>query len=164
MQESRQVALKQTEEQVKQMRNEASAHTHSKTHYVRNKLTTKVAGKTPKAKVYPSGLSDQDIKAALSLVDESWAIQEHRLQQYLQRNYGIANGIPMMIEVGEEEYERPDTATSLGKIVEKVTIESTPTIEKNAQLGGPSSPVDYDISDLARELELTFSGNHESFL
>lgn len=87
------------------------------------------------------GLSDQDIKAALGLVDESWERQEYRLQQYLQRNYNLANGIPTALDVDDEEFERPDTATSLGQLVEKVQIERTPTNEKDAQLGdGGSAP------------------------
>jgi hypothetical protein len=135
MQESRQMALKQTEDQVKQMRDDPLAHTRPRSVSVRSKIASKVSGKASKERVHSMGLSDQDIKAALGLVDESWGRQEYRLQQYLQRNYNLANGIPTTMEVDDEEFERPDTATSLSKIVERVKLESTPTAEKDLQLG-----------------------------
>lgn len=139
MHESRQMALKRTEDQVKQMRDDASVHTTSKPASVRSKLASKaskVTSKTGRDRGPSIGLSDQDIKAALGLVDESWSRQEFRLQQYLQRNYNMANGIPVPLDVGDEDFERdrPDTASSLSKIIEKVTIDSTPTAEKEFQL------------------------------
>jgi hypothetical protein len=163
MQESRQMALKQTEDQVKQMRDDVSIHNPSATHSVRSKLASKMTNKTSRDKPHPMGLSDQDIKAALGLVDESWARQAYRLQQYLQRNYNIANGIPTTMDVDEEEFERPDTATSLGKILEKVQIESTPTVEKNLQLGTITPDTDYDITPLEKELEMSFGENRRAF-
>lgn len=140
MQESRQMALKRTEDQVKQLRDDASIHTTSKPTSVRSKLASKaskVTSKTGRERGPSVGLSDQDIKAALGLVDESWSRQEYRLQQYLERNYNIANGIPVPLDVGDEDFERdrPETASSLSRIIEKVTIDSTPTAEKDLQLG-----------------------------
>lgn len=142
MNESRQMALKRTEDQVKQMRDDVSIHTASKPASVRSKLASKaskVASKTGRDRGPSIGLSDQDIKAALGLVDESWSRQEYRLQQYLQRNHNIANGIPVSMDVGDEDFERdrPDTASSLSKIIEKVTIDSTPTAEKEFELAAP---------------------------
>lgn len=163
MQESRQMALKQTEDQVKQMRDDASMHTHVKGASVRSKLSSKVGAKSSREKAHPTGLSDQDIKAALGLVDESWARQEYRLQQYLQRNFNIANGIPTTMDVDEEEFERPNTATSLGKIIERVKIESTPTAEKDLQLGSATPEADYDITPLEKQLEMSFSHNRTTF-
>jgi hypothetical protein len=131
---------------------------------VRSKLASKVAGKAPKEKIHPSGLSDQDIKAALGLVDESWARQEYRLQQYLQRNYNIAHGIPTTMDVDEEDFERPDTATSLGRIIEKVKIESTPTYEKDLQLHMPTPDTDYEeMTPLEKDLEMSFTQNRRAF-
>jgi hypothetical protein len=135
MQESRQMALKRTEDQVKQMRDDATTQSQ-RTASVRSKLASKVSSKPSKEKPHPSGLSDQDIKAALGLVDESWARQEYRLNQYLQRNIDIANGIPVPMDVDDEEFERPDTASSLSKIFDKVRIQRTPTVEKEVELGG----------------------------
>lgn len=107
----------------------------------------------------PFGLSDQDIKAALGLVDESWERQEYRLQQYLQRNYNIANGIPANMEVDDEEFERPGTAASIGKLVEKVVLDATPTIEKEIQLGAAVHDSRQDVTPLEKEIETSFSHN-----
>ncbi len=175
MQESRQMALKQTEDQVKSMRDDVSMPTQSKSASVRSRLANRVVSKSSKEPSYPMGLSDQDIKAALGLVDESWARQEYRLQQYLQRNHNIAHGIPTAMDVDEEEFERPDTANSLGRILERVKIESTPTAEKNVQLGvytpefytpsasTPTTEIDYDITPLEKELEMSFGDNRRAF-
>ena len=104
------------------------------------------------------GLSDQDIKAALGLVDESWGRQEYRLQQYLQRNYNLANGIPTTMEVDDEEFERPDTATSLSMIVERVKLESTPTTEKDLQLGSVTEEGYRDApTPPEKDFEMSFS-------
>lgn len=143
MHESRQMALKRTEDQVKQMRDDASIQMHSKHTSVRSKLASKaskVTSKTGRDRGPSIGLSDQDIKAALGLVDESWSRQEYRLQQYLQRNHDIANGVPVSMDVGDEDFERerPDTASSLNKILERVTFDSTPNAEKDFQLGIPT--------------------------
>jgi hypothetical protein len=165
MQESRQMALKQTEDQVKQMRDDHAVQTRERSNSMRSKIASKVAGKAPKERVQSTFLSDQDIKAALGLVDESWRRQEYRLQQYLQRNYNIANGIPTTMDVDDEEFERPDTASSLSKIVEKVKIESTPTVEKDAQLGAQlgsigeaDSGVD-GVTQLEKDMEMSFADN-----
>jgi hypothetical protein len=137
MDESRQLALKTTEDQVKQIRDEASSPSaQRRSSSVRQKFASRVRGNSTKDQTLSMGLSDQDIKAALSLVDESWERQEYRLQQYLQRNHNIANGVPAALDVDDEEFERPDTATSLGRMLEKVQTESTPTAEKDVQLGG----------------------------
>jgi hypothetical protein len=164
MQESRQMALKQTEDQVKQMRDDVSIHTQARGHSVRSKLASKVAGKAPKEKSHASGLSDQDIKAALGLVDESWARQDYRLQQYLQRNHNIANGIATTLDVDEEDFERPDTATSLGRIIEKVRFESTPTTERDVQLGMATPDTEYDdATPMEKGLEMSFAQNYRAF-
>lgn len=162
MQESRQMALKQTEDQVKQMRDDHSAQNQTRSASVRNRIASKVSGKTPKERMQSTFLSDQDIKAALGLVDESWERQEYRLQQYLQRNYNIANGIPTAMDVDDEEFERPDTASSLSKIVEKVTIESTPTTEMDMQLGSVKEDGEY-ITPLEKDIEMSFSENRNAW-
>ncbi|KAF2205843.1 leucine rich repeat protein-like protein [Delitschia confertaspora ATCC 74209] len=159
MQESRQTALKQTEDQVKSMRDDTSASAQNRSASVRNKISNKVSGKAAKEKTSSMLLSDQDIKAALSLVDESWGRQIYRLQQYLQRNFNIANGIPTALEVDDEEFERPDTATSLSRIVEKVKFDSTPTVEKQLQLGEKMMIQEEDdddtVSDMVSERTLS---------
>ena len=167
MHESRQLALKTTEDQVKQLRDEASqSHSggHRRSPSVRQKFTSRVQGRSSKDKALPMGLSDQDIKAALSLVDESWERQEYRLQQYLERNYNLANGIPTSLDVGDEEFERPDTATSLGKLVEKVQIDKTPTAEKDLQLAPVVTHNSVNsISSLEKEIQMSFEQSRSAF-
>jgi hypothetical protein len=159
MQESKQMAFKHTEDQVKQIRDDTIAQAQ-RTTSVRSKFASKVSGRPTKERSQSMSFSDQDIKAALNLVEESWSRQEWRLQQYLQRNHNIANGIPTTMEVDDEEYERPDTATSLSKIVEKVKFESTPTAEKDAQLGDVMEEEQAEnVSSLEKDIEMSFAEN-----
>lgn len=165
MQESRNMALKQTEDQVKQMRDEALKESQTRPNSMRSKLANKVSGKTTRERAPSIILSDQDIKAALNLVDESWGRQEYRLQQYLQRNYNLANGISTTMEVNDEEFERPDTANSFSQIVQKVTFESTPTAEKEVQLGAGVDNMERrdTLTPLEKDMEMSFSENMEMF-
>ncbi|KAJ4303084.1 hypothetical protein N0V90_001975 [Kalmusia sp. IMI 367209] len=168
MDESRQLALKTTEDQVKQIRDEATTQPQSRPYTrspsVRHRIADRVHGRAAREKTLPMGLSDQDIKAALSLVDESWERQEYRLQQYLQRNYNLVNGIPTALDVDDEEFERPDTATSLGKLVEKVKIDSTPTTEKDLQLGvAPKQSARHRANSFEKEIEMSFSENRNAW-
>ena len=156
MQESRQMALKQTEDQVKQMRNEnMTMPTQTRSASVRSKISSRVTGKPVRERVTSMPMTDQDVKAALGLVDESWERQIFRLQQYLKRNHDIANGIPTSLDVDEEEFERPegfarpDALRTLSSIVEKAQFESTPTVEKNARLGAQYE-VDSDEDDVVQ--------------
>lgn len=80
-------------------------------------------------------LSDQDIQAALRLVAESWDRQQYRLQQYLQRNICILQGIPTAMQIEEEDFERPMSVGSFSKLLEKVKVDSTPTAEKELDFG-----------------------------
>jgi hypothetical protein len=160
MHESRNAALKATEDQVKQLRDDAATQSQTRSLSVRSKISNRVHGKVTRERVIPYGLSDQDIKAALGLVDESWERQEYRLQQYLQRNYDIANGIPVNMEVDDEEFERPDTAASIGKLVEKAVLDTTPTIEKEIQLGTAVHDSRQDATPLEKEIEMSFPHNY----
>ncbi|PVI07577.1 leucine rich repeat protein-like protein [Periconia macrospinosa] len=169
MQESRNAALKATEDQVKQIRDETIAQAHTRSSSVRNKLSSRVGGKTTSKRAMSFGLSDQDIKAALGLVDESWERQEYRLHQYLQRNYNLANNIPTTMEVDDEEFERPETALSLGKLVEKVQLDSTPTGEKQVELGNPVIHEDLlgktslDRTSLDKDLATSFAQDYAAW-
>jgi len=159
MDESRQLALKNTEDQVKQLRDDAATQSRARSSSVRRKIASKVHNRSSKEKALPVGLSDQDIKAALGLVDESWERQEYRLQRYLQRNNNFANGIPTEMEVGDEEFERHDTAANIGGVVEKVQSESTPTVEKDIQLDPIYPDGSQESSSLQKEIEMSLSEN-----
>ncbi|KAL9076879.1 MAG: hypothetical protein Q9157_003514 [Trypethelium eluteriae] len=87
----------------------------------------------------PQQLSDQDIKAALRLVDESWERQQWRLNQYLSRNFDIFSGKDVDLDIPEEDFERPSSVASLGKLLEEVKTDTTPTLEKDLDLGTEAS-------------------------
>jgi hypothetical protein len=166
MQESRQMALKQTEDQVKSMRDDHTTQTQTRSLSIRNKITNKVGGKAPRERSRSTFLSDQDIKAALGLVDESWARQEYRLQQYLHRNHNIANGIPTTMEVDDEQFERPDTATNINNMVERAMVDSTPTMEKELDLGTTISDGQDELSrvtSLEKGIEMAFQQNRTTW-
>ncbi|KAF2142978.1 uncharacterized protein K452DRAFT_225981 [Aplosporella prunicola CBS 121167] len=135
MDDSRYENLRQTEMAIRNMRGETLSNTPAKHTSVRSKLANKIGGKASVEKPAVIPISDQDARAAVSLVEESWERQAHRLNIYLQRNVNIAAGIPTPIDIEEELPERPDRPFSMGKLIEQVQIDSTPTIEKQAILG-----------------------------
>jgi len=141
MHESRQEHLRRTEAQIKAIRDEAHASHHGKATAMRSILAGK-AVKPSKDRPSSSQLSDQDIRAAMRLVEESWDRQTYRLQQYLQRNASISRGIPVPLDVDEEEFERPDTGRSMSKILEQVKTDRTPTMEKEVSLADEPEKVD----------------------
>ncbi|KAF4555428.1 Hypothetical protein D9617_2g053870 [Elsinoe fawcettii] len=174
MDESRALALKQTERQVKQIRDEAamtptpaspltkatgltmrkglasvkrqvrsssaspsfpslSSSQASSTRSVSSPLATpksRLANSSIPASAPLPQLSEQDILAALRLVAESWDRQQYRLQQYLQRNWALLQGMDVPMEIQEENFERPDSVGSLGQVLERVKMEQTPTAER----------------------------------
>ncbi|KAI9661703.1 MAG: hypothetical protein M1821_008941 [Bathelium mastoideum] len=113
----------------------------------------------------PQQLSDQDIRAALRLVDESWERQQWRLNQYLQRNYDIMSGKDVDLDIPEEDFEKPDTVTNLGKLLEEVKTDSTPTAEKDVDLGLEAARLEQEeeeedeeewrMSEKEKELEIS---------
>ncbi|KAK8179734.1 hypothetical protein BC567DRAFT_242328 [Phyllosticta citribraziliensis] len=110
MPDGRELALRQTEMTVKNMRAEARAQQQSKTTSIRNRVAFKM-GKSPEPRASPTQMSEQDVRAAVRLVEESWDRQAHRLSVYLQRNMNIAAGLPASTD-GEEE--SPENAVILG--------------------------------------------------
>lgn len=181
MEEGRAMALRQTEKQVKQIRDEASAPANSPSSpmskassfgmrrglasvkrnvsrsshspsfpSLNSSSTPPLANATPKSRVANSSipasaplpqLSEQDVIAALRLVAESWDRQQYRLQQYLQRNWCILQGIDVPLTIQDEDFERPDSisVTSLAGVLEKVKIDSTPTMERQTLDFPPSA-------------------------
>ncbi|KAK7550395.1 leucine rich repeat protein-like protein [Phyllosticta citricarpa] len=110
MQDGREGALRQTEMTVKNMRAEVRAQQQSKTTSIRNRVAFKI-GKAPEPRASPTQMSEQDVRAAVRLVEESWDRQAHRLSLYLQRNMNAAAGLPTSTDVEEEHLERPKNLT-----------------------------------------------------
>ncbi|CAD0090461.1 unnamed protein product [Aureobasidium vineae] len=138
MDESRLAALKQTETQVKQIRDEVPATTSP----LKPSVPAPLSKQPPSSSVAGSpitapsaSLTDQDIQAALRLVTESWDRQQYRLQQYLERNCCILHGVPTSMEIEEEAFERATSVGTLSQLIEKVKLDSTPTAEKELDFG-----------------------------
>jgi len=96
---------------------------------------------SPKVGAVPQW-TDHDISAALRLVAEGWEVQMRRLQIALERNWRLECGLPvdeldLQVLNGASDkmfVERPGTATSISKVLEKVMLQTTPTAEKSAEL------------------------------
>ena len=153
--ESREAAVRQTEDQIRIARTKtdsssALSSTTSKISSVRRTFTSLSASAMPSSSAIRTSSkvgavpqwTEQDIQAALRIVTEGWELQASRLNEYLARNWRILHG---MSEPGEGaasaksetsiETQRPGTAGSLGRVLEKVAAESTPTREEDLQLG-----------------------------
>lgn len=74
-------------------------------------------------------LNEQDIGAALRLVDQGWERQAYRLSQYLGRNHALANGFDVPMEIEEEEFEKDALDPDLLKLLEEANFDRTPTLE-----------------------------------
>lgn len=79
--------------------------------------------------------TEQDIKAAVSALQEKWDAEIVRMQSYLSRNFRLTQGLPASDEGANSENHRPHTAESLGEVLRRVKLDSTPTMEKELGLG-----------------------------
>ena len=92
----------------------------------------------------PPKYTEQDLKAAVGSLEQNWELQVSRLQSYLQRNYCLANGIPVpeIITTSprqSQSSDRPPTAESLMTALRDATLDRTPTVELDFQLGEKSA-------------------------
>ena len=81
-----------------------------------------------------SAYSEQDTKAAIDALNEKWDAEVSRMESYLVRNHHLANGLPWG-DWETSENQRPRTAETLGDVLRKVKLDSTPTLEKEVGLG-----------------------------
>lgn len=72
----------------------------------------------------------QDIQTTHRLLTEQWDRQCYRLEQYLQRNWCLLNGMPVEMQIEDEAYERPSSVGSMTKMLERVKNDTTPRNEK----------------------------------
>jgi hypothetical protein len=150
MTESREAALHETEQSVRSLRDEQSQAPSRESNRRLSRFLMAPSSKLARSQSSggsvtdagrsrthqqahgPSPLSDADIRAAMTLVDESWNRQLYRLSQYLGRNYDISQGIPTSMDVDDEAFERPTSGSSIGQLkslIEQVQIDSTPIAE-----------------------------------
>lgn len=149
--EARDAALRQTQQQIAEAQQKTHASLDSST--IESNLRRAWTGLSLTSTSSPSKTAtsktgaiapwtDHDIAAALRLVAEGWEDQMRRLQVFLDRNWRLGCGLPVdqadvQVLAGKSVNsltERPGTASSLSKILEKVILQTTPTAEKRADL------------------------------
>ncbi|KAF1981160.1 leucine rich repeat protein-like protein [Aulographum hederae CBS 113979] len=140
MDESRDETIKQTVKGATHVHeNTPPRHHHDTMSSIRRKFTKKSTTRphhTPSSSVE---LSEQDVKAAVSLLNQGWDYQVARLEQYLQRNYCLAHNIPLVTETPPELLDPPNLGGSMTELFERVKLDSTPTMEKDVQLGNAAA-------------------------
>ena len=76
--------------------------------------------------------TDHDVREAIQILDDKWDSQTTRLEQYLQRNRDVAEGVPVADE--DVDTERPDSGTSFTVMLERARLDTTPTVERGDAL------------------------------
>ena len=79
----------------------------------------------------------QDVNATFAALEEQWQTQNARLERYLLRNYQLSSGMHW----SDHDDGRPQTADSLGKLLARVKLDRTPTLERTI------SPLDFDLHE-----------------
>lgn len=80
----------------------------------------------------------QDIQTTHRLLTEQWDRQCYRLNKYLERNWCLLHDIAQDAEdEPDEKFERPESAGSLGKVLEQVKFDTTPRNEKDGYFDSP---------------------------
>ncbi|KAI9719020.1 MAG: hypothetical protein M1828_006396 [Chrysothrix sp. TS-e1954] len=148
LEEGRDAALRHTTEQIRLARNKnegsAMSSATSKVSSMKRTLasfgsnTATASFKGPSKTAAVPEWTEQDVQAALRLVHEGWEGQVKRLEVFLDRNWKMYNGMALDVDeaaAGSTSPQRPGTAGSITKIMERATIDTTPTMEKQTQLG-----------------------------
>lgn len=113
-------------------RQEAKANAGLST--VRRRIAS-IAGSYPKAKPMMQPTIQPGGPPVLKELYDGWDKQARRLERILMRNANIANGVFDTMQIEYEPNGRPATAGSLTDFFEKLQFDSTPTLEKQPQLG-----------------------------
>ncbi|KZF21320.1 RNI-like protein [Xylona heveae TC161] len=127
-------SLQMVEREIQAIRVESSVNTSKSS--VRRTLAA-VSSKASKSQSPPHvTYTEQDVIAAVKLMNDKWERQTKRLEHFLLRNYCLDNGLPapMMDSMGVEN-DRPITSTSISGLLNTVRLDSTPTAEKEVSLG-----------------------------
>ena len=148
LEEGRDAALRQTTEQIRVARNktDGSAMSSASSKVTSMRRTLANLGSTTTIPTLKGGAktaavpewTEQDVQAALRLVNEGWEGQVKRLEAFLDRNWKMYQGLPTEEDgVADQSVspQRPGTAGSISRVLEKTALESTPTMEKQARLG-----------------------------
>jgi Ran GTPase-activating protein (RanGAP) involved in mRNA processing and transport len=106
---------------------------------VRRALSNAVPGRSSSARSIekPSQLSnvtEQDVQAAVSSVEQKWEAEIDRLSDYLTRNYNIASKTSFADGIDSSAPNRPVTVGSLTTALEAAMLDQTPRAELDRQL------------------------------
>jgi hypothetical protein len=112
----------------------------SKTSFAMNLPSSKSRQASHNPVAAPVVFTVQDIQTTHRLLSEQWDRQCYRLSQYLDRNWCIMNNMPVNMEVEDEKFERPQSVSSIGKVLEAVKSETTPRAEKDVYFDKAPSP------------------------
>jgi hypothetical protein len=111
-------ALQRVEREIQSTCAEANSGTH-KSSLRRSLASVKPSNHQHRHAEY----TDQDVLAAVRVMDEKWDRQIRRLQNFLIRNYCITSGIPLPPEEGDEN-SPPDTAVPTLELLGKASAVS----------------------------------------
>ena len=81
------------------------------------------------------GYTDQDVLDAVSRLDQTWDNEVARLQSYLARNRTLAGGLFGDEDMPSPTGSRPPTAGKLATALQSASLDRTPTLELDRQLG-----------------------------
>ena len=83
-------------------------------------------------------MTEQDARAALTSLAQTWDEEINRLAEYLTRNYRYVCGLPLGELGNTSSASRPPTAGALMGAIKSAMLEQTPTAEVDRQLGAVS--------------------------
>ncbi|KAI9786892.1 MAG: hypothetical protein M1839_005123 [Geoglossum umbratile] len=113
-------ALQRVEREAQSTRAETNSSTH-KSSVRRSLAAVKTGGHQHRHAV--SEYTDQDVQAAVRVMNEKWDRQIRRLQNFLVRNYCMASGRPLLPDEDGED-SRPETAVPTLGLIETVSAMS----------------------------------------
>ncbi|KAI9811000.1 MAG: hypothetical protein M1827_005732 [Pycnora praestabilis] len=153
----RKESLQTVEREIQSMRTESKANLSNKQSVRRSLANVGRSSKTTKAgsaAAIPT-FTEQDVQAAVRMMNEKWDRQSDRLRYILTRNINLANGDPapaMHPDFNEGESGRRMSTASLAGVLEKVALQSTPTMEKEVALSdGMDEKYGLDMDDSGEE-------------
>ncbi|KAK3045342.1 hypothetical protein LTS18_013999 [Coniosporium uncinatum] len=164
MDESREEGIKQTIKEATEVQRIGSPKPEQPSSSMRTRFVSRVVSPRPRrlSNALPITLTQQDIQAAVGLLHHGWDFQVSRLQQYLDRNYRIMNGLPLedvspdqgYIDGMLEDIEVSAMAANVTELLEKVKTDSTPRVEKQLNFDGVTADPQDEEPSLMDEIEM----------
>jgi len=164
MDESREEGIKQTIKEATEVQGVGSPQPEQQSSSMRTRIVSRVVSPKPRrpSNALPITLTQQDIQAAVGLLHHGWDFQVSRLQQYLERNYRITNGLPLEDIIPDQGYTNDviediqvsAMAANVTELLEKVKTDSTPRVEKQLNFDGATMNLPDGPPSLMDEIEM----------